>query len=87
MAMIDFAFRDQHRIARLYQSYLEAGGFARISGYGAFTMVIAQFGHFWESAITTYVAARSTPSQLLGEAALSQPIGTEMPIPPRVSAP
>jgi hypothetical protein len=57
MAMIDFAFHDQHRIARLSQSYLEAGGFARVSGYGAFTMVIAQFGHFWESAITTYVGA------------------------------
>jgi aminoglycoside phosphotransferase (APT) family kinase protein len=57
MAMIDFAFHDQQRITKLYQSYQESGGPARVSGYGAFTMVIAQFGHFWEVAITTYLAA------------------------------
>jgi aminoglycoside phosphotransferase (APT) family kinase protein len=56
MAMIDFGLGDQRRIAELYLSYLEAGGPARISGFGSFTMVIAQFGHFWESAITTYLA-------------------------------
>jgi Ser/Thr protein kinase RdoA (MazF antagonist) len=57
MAMIDFGFGDQRRIAELYLAYLDAGGPARINGFGAFTMVIAQFGHFWELAITNYLAA------------------------------
>jgi len=56
MAMIDFGLGDQRRIAKLYLSYLHAGGPARISGFGSFTMVIAQFGHFWESAVTAYLA-------------------------------
>jgi thiamine kinase-like enzyme len=56
MILIDFGFGDRRRIAELYLSYLEAGGSARISGYGSFTMVIAQFSHFWESAITAYLS-------------------------------
>jgi Ser/Thr protein kinase RdoA (MazF antagonist) len=56
MAMIDFAFGDQRRLTELYLSYVEAGGPGRVSGYGSFTMVIAQFGHFWESAITAYLS-------------------------------
>jgi Ser/Thr protein kinase RdoA (MazF antagonist) len=59
MAMIDFAFGDRRRVAELYLSYMEAGGSARISGYGSFTMVIAQFGHFWESAITGYLSTNA----------------------------
>lgn len=58
MVMIDFGWNDQQRIAQLYSSYLDAGGSARVSGYGAFTMLIAQFGHFWELAITNYFAAK-----------------------------
>ena len=60
MTMIDYAFGDQHRIAELYLSYLEAGGPARVRGYGSFTMAIAQFGHFWESAITAYLSTNVT---------------------------
>jgi aminoglycoside phosphotransferase (APT) family kinase protein len=56
MAMIDFAFGDQRRLAELYLSYIEAGGAGRVTGYCSFTMVIAQFSHFWESAITTYLS-------------------------------
>jgi Ser/Thr protein kinase RdoA (MazF antagonist) len=56
MAMFDFAFGDQHRLAELYLAYVEAGGLGRVTGYGSFTMVIAQFGHFWESAITAYLS-------------------------------
>ena len=62
MAMIDFGLGDQRRIAELYVSYLDAGGPARISGLASFTMVIAQFGHFWESAITAYLAT-DTPEE------------------------
>jgi Ser/Thr protein kinase RdoA (MazF antagonist) len=56
MAMIDFASGDHRRSMELYASYVAAGGPARVSGYGSFTMVIAQFGHFWEAAITAYLA-------------------------------
>jgi len=56
MAMIDFASGDHRRSVELYASYVAAGGPARVSGYGSFTMVIAQFGHFWEAAITAYLA-------------------------------
>ena len=56
MAMIDFAFGDQRRLADLYLSYVAAGGPGRVTGYGSFTMVIAQFSHFWESAITAYLS-------------------------------
>jgi aminoglycoside phosphotransferase (APT) family kinase protein len=56
MAMIDFAFGDQRRLAELYLSYVEAGGPGRVTRYGSFTMVIAQFSHFWESAITAYLS-------------------------------
>jgi Ser/Thr protein kinase RdoA (MazF antagonist) len=56
MAMIDFAFGDQRRLAELYLCYVEAGGPGRVTDYGSFTMVIAQFSHFWELAITTYLS-------------------------------
>jgi len=38
---------------------LETGGPARVRGYSSFTMVIAQFSHFWESAITTYLSSNA----------------------------
>jgi Ser/Thr protein kinase RdoA (MazF antagonist) len=63
MAMIDFAFGDQHRVAELYRAYIDAGGPARVSGHAAFTMVIAQFSHFWESAVTAYLAPKSSEDQ------------------------
>ena len=34
-------------------------GAGRVSGYGSFTLVIAQFGNFWESAITAYLATNA----------------------------
>jgi aminoglycoside phosphotransferase (APT) family kinase protein len=63
MAMIDFAFGDQRRLAELYLSYVEVGGPGRVSGYGSFTMVIAQFSHFWESAITVYLATNAAEAK------------------------
>ena len=56
MAMIDFASGDHRRSIELYESYVAAGGPGRVSGYGSFTMAIAQFGHFWEAAITAYLS-------------------------------
>jgi thiamine kinase-like enzyme len=63
MAMIDFGLGDQRRVAELYQAYLAAGGCARVNGYGAFTMVIAQFSHFWESAIVGYISTDDVESK------------------------
>jgi Ser/Thr protein kinase RdoA (MazF antagonist) len=63
MALVDFGGDDQSRIAALYGAYLDNGGPGRVSGPGAFTMVIAQFGHFWESAVRTYAAPQATDEQ------------------------
>jgi aminoglycoside phosphotransferase (APT) family kinase protein len=63
MAMIDFGLSDQGRVADLYQAYIDAGGSARVNGYGAFTMVIAQFSHFWESAILGYISTDDVESR------------------------
>ncbi|MFP5283465.1 MAG: phosphotransferase enzyme family protein [Actinomycetes bacterium] len=35
MSFVDFGAGDPHRIARLYRSYLDAGGPARVHGYGS----------------------------------------------------
>ena len=56
MALLDFCAGDQARTATLYAAYLDAGGHARLLRRGDFTMVIAQFGHFWEMAVETYLA-------------------------------
>lgn len=60
MALIDFCGGDSHRMSALYQAYRDAGGQGRLTGYGAFTMVIAQFGHFWEAAVVAYLAEHAT---------------------------
>ncbi|HKH54583.1 MAG TPA: aminoglycoside phosphotransferase family protein [Propionibacteriaceae bacterium] len=55
MVLLDFGVGDPLRVAELYRSYGDAGGPARIRGLEAFTMVIAQFGHFWEAAVEHYL--------------------------------
>jgi hypothetical protein len=47
----------------LFGSYVDAGGPGRLQGRGTFTMVIAQFGHFWESAVAAYLAPDATAEQ------------------------
>ena len=56
MVLFDFGLGDPARVAALYQAYVDAGGSARITRRDHFTMVIAQFGHFWESAVAAYCA-------------------------------
>ena len=56
MALLDFCDGDQARTATLYAAYLDAGGPARLQRREDFTMVIAQFGHFWEMAVESYLA-------------------------------
>lgn len=60
MLLVDFAVGDAQRTRDLYAAYLDGGGPARVRGRGDFTMVIAQFGHFWESAVQTYLAPGAT---------------------------
>ena len=57
MVIMDFGRADPHRMATLYAAYREAGGPARVTGRADFTMVIAQLGHFWESAVSRYLSA------------------------------
>jgi hypothetical protein len=56
MVLFSFASGDAGRTCDLYGSYLAAGGPGRLYRRGDFTMVIAQFGHFWEQAVDAYVA-------------------------------
>jgi Ser/Thr protein kinase RdoA (MazF antagonist) len=63
MLLIDFAWGDAARMQALFGSYVDAGGPGRLKGRGTFTMVIAQFGHFWESAVVTYLAPSATAEQ------------------------
>ena len=56
MALIDFCYVDQDRTATFYAAYLDAGGPGRLVRREDFTMVIAQFGHFWEKDVEAYLA-------------------------------
>ncbi len=56
LALFDFCLGDQGRTEAFYGAYLDAGGPARIRRRGDFTMMIAQFGHFWEQALENYLA-------------------------------
>ncbi len=60
MSLIDFGLGDQQRVRDLYAAYRDAGGPGQLRAYGDFTMVIAQFGHFWEQAVTRYLAPDAT---------------------------
>lgn len=60
MVLFDFGSGDEKRTGELYSAYVEAGGPGRLRGRGCFTMVIAQFGHFWEQEVSRYVAAEAS---------------------------
>jgi Ser/Thr protein kinase RdoA (MazF antagonist) len=55
MLLFSFGSGDADRTRDLYGAYLAAGGPGRLSRRGDFTMVIAQFGHFWQQSVTTYL--------------------------------
>jgi Ser/Thr protein kinase RdoA (MazF antagonist) len=63
MVLLDFAWGDVARLRALFGAYVDAGGPGRLAGRATFTMVIAQFGHFWESAIVAYLAPGATVDQ------------------------
>jgi Ser/Thr protein kinase RdoA (MazF antagonist) len=60
MVLFEFGGGDARRTAAVYAAYVEAGGPARLDRRGSFTMVIAQFGHFWEKAVAAYLAPGAT---------------------------
>jgi Ser/Thr protein kinase RdoA (MazF antagonist) len=56
MVLFSFGSGDGIRTAELYAAYRAAGGPGRLTRREDFTMVIAQFGHFWEQSVAAYVA-------------------------------
>jgi len=60
MVMFSFGGGDATRTRNLYETYRDAGGSGRLTQRGDFTMVIAQFGHFWEKAVVAYVTPGAT---------------------------
>jgi fructosamine-3-kinase len=55
MLAFEFGMGSSERIRPLYDAYVQHGGPGRIVGRGDLTMVIAQFGHFYEMAIQPYL--------------------------------
>lgn len=51
------------RLQALYTAYLETGGVGRLCNRGDFTMLIAQFGHFVESAANTWLDPLTTDDE------------------------
>jgi Ser/Thr protein kinase RdoA (MazF antagonist) len=56
----EYGLDDADRIRALRDTYVEAGGPGRITGPGDFTMLIAQFGHFYEMAVTPFLELASS---------------------------
>ena len=55
VVIFDFAAGNPERSKRLCDAYLSAGGPGRLTGRGTFSMLIAQFGHFYESAANEWL--------------------------------
>jgi Ser/Thr protein kinase RdoA (MazF antagonist) len=64
LAMVawEFGLDDAERIRALLSAYTEAGGPGRVSKPGDFTMLIAQFGHFYELAVAPFLDPTATPA-------------------------
>jgi Ser/Thr protein kinase RdoA (MazF antagonist) len=82
MVLFSFGGGDAGRTGDLYGTYRAAGGPGRLNGRGDFTMVIAQFGHFWEKDVAAYTAPDATDdvkAHSLGriDEALSTPLRVE----------
>ncbi len=63
MLMYEFGLGDAERMRALYQAYVDAGGPARLTRPGQLTMVIAQFGHFWEQAAECWLDLEATDGE------------------------
>ncbi len=60
MLLWEYGLDDAGRIRLLYDTYVDAGGPGRIHGPGDLTMVIAQFGHFYELAVAPFLDLTAT---------------------------
>ena len=60
MVLFEFGRGSRDRTRALHDAYAEAGGPARLTRPGQLTMVIAQFGHFWEGAALEWLDPAAT---------------------------
>jgi Ser/Thr protein kinase RdoA (MazF antagonist) len=60
VVLFDFTMGNPERARRLHDAYVDAGGPGRLTGRGAFSMLIAQFGHFFESAAKEWLDPESS---------------------------
>ncbi|HKY49430.1 MAG TPA: phosphotransferase [Acidimicrobiia bacterium] len=60
VVLFDFTVGNPERSRRLYDAYVDAGGPGRLTHRGAFSMLIAQFGHFFESAAEEWLDPSSS---------------------------
>lgn len=68
MPLFDFCHGSPGRARALYRAYLDAGGPARLTGRGDFTMVLAQFGHFAITAGRRWLEAADDADRARAEA-------------------
>jgi hypothetical protein len=61
MLAFEFGMDSRDRIRTLHDAYVAAGGPGRVTQPGDLTMVIAQFGHFVESAVQQFLDDEATP--------------------------
>ncbi len=62
MLLYEYGLDSPERIGALHDAYRSAGGPARVTGPGDLTMVIAQFGHFYEMAIERLLRPAVSPA-------------------------
>jgi aminoglycoside phosphotransferase (APT) family kinase protein len=60
VVMFDFTLGNPQRSRQLHDAYVDAGGPGRLSDRGAFSMLIAQFGHFYEAAAREWLDSESS---------------------------
>ncbi|HUP17184.1 MAG TPA: phosphotransferase [Acidimicrobiia bacterium] len=60
VVVFDFTMGNPEGSRRLHDAYVDAGGPGRLSGRGDFSMLIAQFGHFFESAAKEWLNPESS---------------------------
>lgn len=61
MVVWEFGLDDDARMEALIGGYASAGGPARLTAPSDFTMLIAQFGHFYEQAMLTWLDPAASP--------------------------
>jgi aminoglycoside phosphotransferase (APT) family kinase protein len=60
VVVFDFTVGRPQRTRQLHDAYIDAGGTGRLTGRGSFSMLIAQFGHFFESAAKEWLDPESS---------------------------